>query len=114
MITSEGNGKLIQITNIINSEMYCKVLKQGLIGTIKMHNLSLNSNIFQQDNATCHASKSTLQWIRRHNITLSNWPACSPDLNPIENVWGYLEKKLHKRSTSFQSADEIFQILEEE
>ena len=60
VIISEGVGKLIRIKNTIDSIGYCNILRDGLIASIKMYNLSLNSAIFQQDNATCHVSRSTL------------------------------------------------------
>ena len=54
--------------------------------------------IFQQDNAACHTSydsKSTIEILFGNNTI--DWPPNSPDLSPIENVWGILKEKLSKR-----------------
>uniref|UniRef100_A0A3Q2DHT3 Phosphatase tensin-type domain-containing protein n=1 Tax=Cyprinodon variegatus TaxID=28743 RepID=A0A3Q2DHT3_CYPVA len=53
--------------------------------------------IFQQDLAPAHSAKATSTWLKDHGIPVLNWPANSPDLNPIENLWGIVKKKMIKR-----------------
>ncbi len=50
--------------------------------------------IFQQDLAPAHSAKATSTWFKDHGITVLNWPANSPDLNPIENLWGIVKRKM--------------------
>ncbi len=42
--------------------------------------------IFQQDLAPAHTAKSTKSWFNDHGVGVLDWPANSPDLNPIENL----------------------------
>ncbi len=41
--------------------------------------------IFQQDMAPANTAKGTKSWFNDHGVTVHDWPANSPDLNPIEN-----------------------------
>ncbi len=41
--------------------------------------------IFQQDLAPAHTAKSTKSWLNDRGVGVLDWPANSPDLNPIEN-----------------------------
>ncbi len=42
--------------------------------------------IFQQDLAPAHTAKSTKSWLNDHGVGVLDWPANSPDLNPIKNL----------------------------
>ncbi len=70
--------------------------------------------IFQQDNAFCHISGITSNWLRTNNIQTRKWPSNSFDLNLIENVWAYLNKEVRARSKSFDKPEDLWKILEEE
>lgn len=64
---------------------------------------------FQQDNAPCHASRSSMKWFLDNNIDVLPWPSRSPDVNPIENIWGYLSRQVYANSRQYSTVSELKQ-----
>ncbi len=59
--------------------------------------------IFQQDLVNAHTAKSTKSWLNDHGVGVLDWPANSSDLNPIENQWGIVKRKIrNKRQKKMQ------------
>ncbi len=54
--------------------------------------------ILQQDLAPAHTAKGTKSWFNDHGVTVLDWPANSPDLNPIENLWGIVKRKMRHQT----------------
>uniref|UniRef100_A0A3B3Y921 Tc1-like transposase DDE domain-containing protein n=1 Tax=Poecilia mexicana TaxID=48701 RepID=A0A3B3Y921_9TELE len=46
-----------------------------------------------------------------NNITLLDHPACSPHLNPIENIWGWMARKVYKNGHQFQTVDALREAI---
>ncbi len=49
--------------------------------------------IFQQDLVPAHTAKSTKCLLNDHGVGVLDWPANSPDLNPVKNPWGIVKRK---------------------
>ena len=54
--------------------------------------------ILMHDGATCYSAQQTEVFLANNNVqVLEDWPSNSPDLNPIDFLWGYMEHKLKNR-----------------
>ncbi len=49
-----------------------------------------------QDNDRAHTSKETIKWLKDHGVQVIEWPAFSPDLNCIENLWGLMKRQVEE------------------
>ncbi len=67
--------------------------------------------IFQQDLAPAHTVKSTKSRLNDHDVGLLDWPANSPDLNTIENLWSIVKRKMRNKRP--KNADELKATVKE-
>ena len=65
-----------------------------------------------QDNAPCHKSGAVTKFLADAKVAVLPWPACSPDLSPIENLWGLLKQRVRARDP--QSVERLVAIANEE
>ncbi len=90
-------GSLHVLEGTMNAERYKKVLEQ--------HMLPSRQRVFQQDNAKPHTAAITTVWLRSRRVRVLNWPACSPDLSPIENIWHIIKRKIRQRPRTLQQLE---------
>ncbi len=90
-----GMGSLHIWKGTINAERYIQVLEQHMLPS-RSRLFQGRPCIFQHDNARLHTASITTSWLRRR-IRVLKWPACSPDLSPIENIWRIIKRKMRQR-----------------
>jgi 2C-methyl-D-erythritol 2,4-cyclodiphosphate synthase len=84
-------GPIVFINETVNMDIYIAILHENLLPHIDAIIADSTSHlVFQQDNATCHVSKRTQEWLansgREHGFLLMQWLPNSPNLNPIEHL----------------------------
>ena len=76
-------------TYIDTLERFCLPSMQEMSGTAEKHLID--------DSAPCHRSKSVMNYKYNKGISCLDWPGNSPDLNPIENLWAIIKRKLARK-----------------
>ncbi len=109
-MSSASVGPLCFLKSTVNAAIYQEILEHFmLLSADKLYGDA--DFIFQQDLAPAHTAKGTKSWFNDHGVTVLDWPANSPDLNPIENLWGIVKRKM--RDTRPNNADELKATVKE-
>ena len=78
----------------MTGKKYVDVLEENLKPFA--NNLNLTGSILLDDSARPHRTKEVDEWLQKNEMTRIDWPGNSPDLNPIENLWGIVKSKLRR------------------
>ena len=70
------------------------------------HHLCGEEWIFQQENAAIYNASITKKYLLEQKIRLLDHPACSLDLNPIENLWGLIVAKVYEGGQQYSAISE--------
>lgn len=105
-IRRSGVGPLIRIEGTLTANRYLRLVEDALLqipmgpGFIWMH-----------DNAPAHRAQSVHEHFADHQIRLLRWPSNSPDLNPIENMWGFIVQNMPRNGIT--TADQLWHRLQQ-
>lgn len=89
MITFDGYLHVIQMIGNFNSSAYCSIIIDEMKPLLD-DMFGSEQYYFQQDNCRIHVSEETMSHFRELSLQTIEWPARSPDLNIIENVWSIM------------------------
>jgi hypothetical protein len=66
----------------------------------------------QLDNDPKHTSRVAKQFLNKEVPEVLDWPSNSPDVNPIENLWSIIKRRVEKRKPT--NLEELDKFLREE
>lgn len=106
--SGSGTGPLVRVDGIMDRYLYRDILRDHMLPYAE-EEMPLRW-LFQQDNDPKHKSQLVKNWMNANAVPLMEWPSQSPDLNPIENLWDHLDKRI--RHYTIRNTEELFQVLE--
>ncbi len=97
----KGKTQIIFLNGRQKAADYIRVLAEHLLPIGE--EIDSRNRIFQQDNAPIHTAGLTKTWFRDNPVVVLNRPSRSPDMNPIENLWGILVRRVYANGRQFDS-----------
>ncbi|GFU50891.1 transposable element Tcb1 transposase [Trichonephila clavipes] len=97
---------LVCIGGTLNSQ---RCISEVLESFVLPYLQGLATAVFQQDNARSHVARIVQRFSVNYQIEFLPWPARSPDLSPIENMWSMVAQRLTQITPPAATSDQLWQ-----
>ena len=116
-IAADGSSKLLRCDPRQDSASYQNTVLKNALPFIRIPRSTVgritHPITFMQDGASCHTSVSTPRFLTRNRINvLQDWPANSPDCNPVEHCRAWIARRLAGRA--FLGEDDLEAAIRQE
>lgn len=106
----EGKSELRFIEGNIDSKCYCSILETNYLPFLDSQHP--RGAVLQQDNAPCHVAVYACEFLGDMDLKVLDWPSRSPDVNPIENIWGILAQRVNENGRQFDHVIDLKDALQ--
>jgi transposase len=106
----KGLGPLVEIKGSVTGEVHAKTLRRYAFPTMRKV-FPQGNGIFQEDNASPHTSKIARAAREASGMQFLSWPAQSPDLNPIENLWQDVKRAVYNQPKKPKNLKELKRMV---
>jgi transposase len=92
----------------LDSKEYIKILRDEVINADGLKEVTLK---YMHDNWAVHNATVVREFLGDQPLETIDWPAFSPDLNPIENMWGLLKDRVWAEAHTIESEDQLIRFI---
>ena len=96
MFSARGRSPLVRISGTLNQEKYINILKIYVLPFKSVYHNGDNEFLYQHDGCRPHRAKTVSESLEAKGVDVLPWTSKSLDLNPIENVWPIMKRRLRK------------------
>ncbi len=111
-VWTEVSSQYRTVNGTVTSQYYLNNIINPVI--VPLHEQHRPDFIFMDDNAPAHRVHIIRERLLEAGVLQIEWPALSPDLNPIENLWDQLSRRVEGHNPAPQNLSDLRVALQEE
>jgi hypothetical protein len=109
-ISNNSKTELVHVPGKLTAVGY----RVNIIQPHLIHAIDRQLELFQQDNARLRQMPLAMDYLEQNSINALPWLSKSPELNPIEQLWDHLDKRVRQGQSPSQTVDQLYQMLQQE